>query len=305
MRISPATVHIVEVGPRDGLQNEARQLPTAIKIELIERLVTAGLRQLETAAFVSPRWVPQMADSAAVMAVLPRHAGVSYAALVPNLQGWTAAQAVGLDEIVIFGAASETFSQKNTNCSIDAALARFEPVAAAVKAAGLRLRGSVSCALGCPFEGEISIDAVVKVARAFKALGCDTIDIADTIGVGTPARVQAVLNAVMAVFEPAQIAGHFHDTYGQALVNVYAALEVGITTFHSSVAGLGGCPYAPGATGNLATEDLVYLCNGLGIDTGIDLPALAATGHWIAEQLGHPVASRVGRALNRSQSEHR
>ncbi|WP_031357055.1 hydroxymethylglutaryl-CoA lyase [Caballeronia sordidicola] len=293
----PAKVKIVEVGPRDGLQNEKEFVATEVKIELVNRLANAGLQNVESASFVSPKWVPQMADGAAVMAGIERRQGTIYSALTPNLRGFEAALDAKVDEIVIFGAASEAFSQKNINCSIAESIARFEPVAKAAKEAGLRVRASISCALGCPYQGDVPIEAVVDVVQRMKALGCDEIDIADTIGVGTAGRTREVMAAVSKVFPRERLSGHFHDTYGQAVANIYASLQEGIEIFHASVAGLGGCPYAKGATGNVATEDVIFLLNGLGIETGVDLDQLVEIGDFISQTIGKPSASRVGRAL--------
>jgi hydroxymethylglutaryl-CoA lyase len=293
----PAKVKIVEVGPRDGLQNEKEFVATGVKVELVNRLANAGLQNVESASFVSPKWVPQMADGAAVMAGIERRPGPIYSALTPNLRGFEAALEAKVDEIVIFGAASEAFSQKNINCSIAESIARFEPVAKAAKEAGLRVRGSISCALGCPYQGDVPVDAVVDVVQRMKALGCDEIDIADTIGVGTAGRTREVMAAVSKVFPRERLSGHFHDTYGQAVANIYASLQEGIEIFHASVAGLGGCPYAKGATGNVATEDVIFLLNGLGIQTGVDLDQLVDIGDFISQAIGKPSASRVGRAL--------
>ncbi|CAG4891535.1 hydroxymethylglutaryl-CoA lyase [Paraburkholderia saeva] len=293
----PQSVKIVEVGPRDGLQNEKEFVPTRIKIDLIDRLSAAGFRNVESASFVSPKWVPQMADGAHVMAGIARRPGTIYSVLTPNLRGLEGALAAQADEIVIFGAASEAFSQKNINCSIAESIARFEPVTQAAKAAGLRIRGSVSCSLGCPYQGEVPVASVVDVVERFAALGCDEIDIADTIGVGTPKRTREVFEAVTKVFPRERLSGHFHDTYGQALANIYAALNEGIEIYHASVAGLGGCPYAKGATGNVATEDVLYLMNGLGIETGIDLAQVVAIGDFISTATGKANASRAGKAL--------
>jgi hydroxymethylglutaryl-CoA lyase len=293
----PKFVEVVEVGPRDGLQNEPGLVPLAVKVELVERLAAAGLRNVEAAAFVSPKWVPQMAESAEVMAAIRRRPGTRYSALVPNMKGMEAALAAGVDEVVVFTAASEAFAQKNINCSIAESIERFRPVAQAAHAAGVKLRGSISVALGCPYSGEVTPAAVVAVVQQLADLGCDSIDIADTIGVGTPGAVQAVFDAASRVFALTRLAGHFHDTYGQALANVLAALQLGVASFHSSVAGLGGCPYARGATGNLATEDLLYLLHGLGIDTGVDLRAVVQTGDFITRAIGRPNHSRAGRAL--------
>jgi hydroxymethylglutaryl-CoA lyase len=293
----PASVRIVEVGPRDGLQNEAQTVPTAVKIELIERLGAAGLTAIEATAFVSPKWVPQMADNAQVMAGIRKRPGVAYPVLVPNLQGYEAAAAAGAEEIAVFGAASEAFSRKNINCSIDESLARFAPVAAAAKARNIRVRGYVSCVVGCPYQGDVAPEAVAGVAEKLLAMGCYEVSLGDTIGVGTPGRVQAMLRAVAARVPLARLAVHCHDTYGQALANIYAALELGVTVVDSSVAGLGGCPYAKGASGNVATEDVVYLLNGLGISSGVDLDRLAAAGRYICGELGRAPASRVAQAL--------
>ncbi len=293
----PSKVKIVEVSPRDGLQNEKEFIATPIKIELIDRLSQAGFPNIETVSFVSPKWVPQMADGAQVMAGIQRRPGTIYSALTPNLRGFEGALAAGIDEVVIFGAASEAFSQKNINCSIAESLARFEPVAQAAKAAGLRLRGSISCALGCPYQGETPVESVVDVARRMLALGCDEIDVADTIGVATAVRVGQVMRAVTEIVDPARVSGHFHDTYGQSLANILAAMQAGISIFHSSVAGLGGCPYAKGATGNVATEDVLYMMRGMDIDTGIDLDAVVDIGQWISGHIGHKSSSRAGNAL--------
>ncbi|HUH41333.1 MAG TPA: hydroxymethylglutaryl-CoA lyase [Castellaniella sp.] len=291
-------VKIVEVAPRDGLQNEKQFVDTAIKVQLIDRLSAAGFSNIEAASFVSPKWVPQMADGTQVMAAIERRAGTIYSALTPNMRGFEAALAAGADEVVIFGAASEAFSQRNINCSIAESISRFEPVAAAAKAAGVRLRGSISCSMGCPYQGETPIAAVVDVAERFLKLGCDEIDVADTIGVGTAAQVAQVMRAVGQVADlGTQVSGHFHDTYGQALANIAAALDTGVRIFHSSVSGLGGCPYAKGATGNVATEDVLYLMQGLGMDTGVDLDAVVDIGQWISNQLGRPPGSRAGNAL--------
>jgi hydroxymethylglutaryl-CoA lyase len=293
----PKHVKIVEVGPRDGLQNEKEAVPATVKIELVDRLSRAGFSNIEAASFVSPKWVPQMATSSEVMAGISRRAGTIYSALTPNMQGFEAALASRADEVVIFGSASEAFSQKNINCSIAESIARFEPVARAAKERGLRLRGSISCAFGCPYQGEVPLEAVADVVARMRDLGCDEIDIADTIGVSTPGKTQAVMETAARAFRLDGISGHFHDTYGQALANIYASMEVGVAIFHSSVSGLGGCPYAKGATGNVATEDVVYMMNGLGIDTGIDLEQLVDAGDFISQQLGRKGASRAGNAL--------
>jgi len=293
----PDKVKIVEVGPRDGLQNEKEAVSAAVKIELVDRLSRAGFANIEAASFVSPKWVPQMATSSEVMAGIERRPGTLYSALTPNMQGFEAALGARADEVVIFGSASEAFSQKNINCSIAESIARFEPVARAAKAHGLRLRGSISCAFGCPYQGEVPLSAVADVVGRMRDLGCDEIDIADTIGVSTPRKTQAVMETAARAFALERISGHFHDTYGQALANIYASLEVGVAIFHSSVSGLGGCPYAKGATGNVATEDVVYMLNGLGIETGIDLDQVVEAGAFISQQLGRKGASRVGNAL--------
>ncbi|HEX8785542.1 MAG TPA: hydroxymethylglutaryl-CoA lyase [Telluria sp.] len=293
----PKQVKIVEVGPRDGLQNEKEAVSAAVKIELVDRLSRAGFLNIEAASFVSPKWVPQMATSQEVMAGITRRPGTIYSALTPNMQGFEAALAAKADEVVIFGSASEAFSQRNINCSIAESIARFEPVAAAAKAKGLRLRGSISCSFGCPYQGEVPLESVADVVRRMRDLGCDEIDIADTIGVATPRKTQAVMETAAQAFALERIAGHFHDTYGQALANIYASLEVGVAIFHSSVSGLGGCPYAKGATGNVATEDVLYMMNGLGIETGIDLDQVVDAGAFISQQLGRKGVSRAGNAL--------
>jgi len=293
----PKQVKIVEVGPRDGLQNEKEAVSAAVKIELVDRLSRAGFTNIEAAAFVSPKWVPQMATSGEVMAGITRRQGTLYSALTPNLQGFEAALAAQADEVVIFGSASEAFSQRNINCSIAESIARFEPVAQAAKDNGLRLRGSISCAFGCPYQGDVPLDAVADVVGRMRDLGCDEIDIADTIGVATPRKTQAVMETAARAFTLDRISGHFHDTYGQALANIYASLELGVAIIHSSVAGLGGCPYAKGATGNVATEDVLYMLNGLGIETGIDLDLVVDAGQFISQQLGRKGVSRAGNAL--------
>jgi hydroxymethylglutaryl-CoA lyase len=293
----PKSVKMVEVGPRDGLQNEAKTVPAATKIELVNMLSEAGLKAVEAGAFVSPKWVPQMADSAEVLAGIVRKPGVSYPVLVPNMKGFEAAVAAQVEEIAIFGAASETFSQKNINCSIAESLARFAPVAAAARAKGMRVRGYVSCVLGCPYEGEIKPQAVAEVSAKLLALGCYEISLGDTIGVGTPAKAQAMIDTVAAQVPREKLAVHFHDTYGQALANILATLEQGIAVVDSSVAGLGGCPYAKGASGNVASEDVRYMLGGLGIETGVDLDKLAAAGRFICDYLGRPPSSKVALAL--------
>ncbi|NYT22357.1 hydroxymethylglutaryl-CoA lyase [Alcaligenaceae bacterium] len=293
----PDKVKIVEVGPRDGLQNEKQLIPVDVKVELVNRLARAGFVNVEATSFVSPKWVPQMSDAAEVMARIERRPGTIYSVLAPNMRGFDGALAANADEIVIFGAASEAFSQRNINCSIAESIARFEPVAEAAKAAGLRLRGAISVALGCPYQGEVEPAAVVDVARRLQALGCDEFDVADTIGVATPLQVDRVMKAVTEVIDPARVAGHFHDTYGQALANILASLQAGISIFHASVAGLGGCPYAKGATGNVATEDVLYMMHGMGIETGVDLDAVVDIGQWISGHLGRKSASLAGNAL--------
>ncbi len=293
----PAHVTLVDVGPRDGLQNEARPVHSAHKIELVHRLQDAGLRHVEVTSFVSPRWVPQMADNEQVMAGLKRQPGVRYSVLTPNMKGFEGALAARADEVVIFAAASEAFSQRNINCSIAESIERFRPVAEAAHAHGMTVRAAVSCALGCPYEGEVPIERVADVAQRLLEIGSDHIGIADTIGVGTAGRTKAVMEATLRHVPLDQLSGHFHDTYGQALTNIYACLGLGIHQFDTSIAGLGGCPYAKGATGNVATEDVVYLLHGLGIDTGLDLEALVDAGDYISEVLGRPTASRVARAL--------
>jgi hydroxymethylglutaryl-CoA lyase len=294
----PARVRLVEVGARDGLQNESAIVATAVKLELIRRLADSGLTHIEATAFVSPRRVPQMADHDAVMRGVPRRPGVTYSALTPNLAGFEAAMAAGADEVAVFGAASESFSQKNIHCSIAQSLQRFEDVLRAARARAVPVRGYVSCVLGCPYEGAIAPAAVAQVAAALFDMGCHEISLGDTIGVGTPGRTTAMLEAVSGRVPVERLAGHFHDTYGQALANVYAALQLGVAVFDASVAGLGGCPYALGASGNLATEDLLYMLDGLGIDTGVRLEALLAADRYICEALQRPTQSRV--ALARS-----
>ena len=293
----PTQVTLVEVGPRDGLQNEAVPVSAAHKIELVQRLQAAGCLEIEVTSFVSLKWVPQMADNAEVMAGIVRKSGVRYSVLTPNLKGLEAALLSRPDEIVVFGAASEAFSQRNINCSIAESIERFAPVVAAAHAAGVKVRGAVSCALGCPYQGEVSPDEVEHVVRLMKAIGVDHCGIADTIGVGTPRHVQAVMERALKHYPLAQLSGHFHDTYGQALANIYACLELGVHIFDTSIAGLGGCPYAKGATGNVASEDVVFMLRGLGIDTGIDLDALVDAGGFISALLGRAPVSRAGKAL--------
>jgi hydroxymethylglutaryl-CoA lyase len=293
----PARVKLVDVGPRDGLQNEKEPVPAEVKIRLVHMLQDAGLQEIEVTSFVSPKWVPQMADNAQVMAGIQRKPGVRYSVLVPNMKGFEAAIDSKPDEIVVFGAASEAFSQKNINCSITESIERFAPVVEAARAKNIYVRGAISTAVGCPYEGEIAPERVELVARLMKQIGVQHCGVADTIGVGTPRKVQAAMQAALKHYDIADISGHFHDTYGQALVNTMACLEMGIWQFDSSVAGLGGCPYAKGATGNVATEDVVYMLHGLGIHTGIDLQALVDAGAFISEVLGRPPVSRAGRAL--------
>ncbi len=291
------SVRIVEVGPRDGLQNEPGAVPTAVKLELIERLADAGLPAVEATAFVSPKWIPQMADHVEVLERIRRKPGVSYPVLTPNLKGFEAARAAGATEVAIFGAASEAFSRKNINCSIAESLERFMPIAAQAKKHGIKVRGYVSCVLGCPYEGDIAPSRVAEVAGALFDMGCYEVSLGDTIGVGTPGKTKAMIAACAARVPVERLAGHYHDTYGQALANIYASLECGIATFDSSVAGLGGCPYAAGASGNVATEDVVYMLHGLGIRTGVDLERLAQTGEWICAFLGKPSRSKAATAI--------
>ncbi|WP_137917340.1 hydroxymethylglutaryl-CoA lyase [Hydrogenophaga sp. 2FB] len=293
----PSRVQLIDVGPRDGLQNEKQPVPAATKVELVRRLQAAGLREIEVTSYVSPKWVPQMADNHDVMSSIQRQSGVRYSVLTPNLKGFEAAVQDKPDEIVVFGAASEAFSQKNINCSIAESIERFAPVVEAALAAGIRVRGAMSCTVGCPYEGEIAPERVGYLAGLMADIGVQRVDVADTIGVGTPRKVQAAIEMTLKHYGIDAVSGHFHDTYGQALSNTLAALEMGVWNFQSSVAGLGGCPYAKGATGNVATEDVVYLLHGMGIETGIDLDALVDAGVYISEQLGRPTGSRVARAL--------
>jgi hydroxymethylglutaryl-CoA lyase len=293
----PSRVVLVDVGPRDGLQNEKQTVPAEVKIGLVHRLQDAGLKEIEVTSFVSPKWVPQMADNAQVMAGIQRRPGVRYAALTPNMKGLEGALASGVDEVVVFGAASEAFSQKNINCSIDESIARFAPVVEAARAAGVVVRGAISCALGCPYEGEVAPERVERVARLMKQIGVQHMGVADTIGVGTPVKVQRALEATLKHYSLDDISGHFHDTYGQALGNTLAALEMGVWRYDTSVAGLGGCPYAKGATGNVATEDVVYMLHGMGIETGIDLDKLVDAGHYISEFLQRKPNSRAATAI--------
>ncbi|MDC8785361.1 hydroxymethylglutaryl-CoA lyase [Roseateles koreensis] len=297
MNALPQKVTLVEVGPRDGLQNEKTPVSTEHKAALVAMLQAAGLTEIEVTSFVSPKWVPQMADNLAVMAAIERRADVRYSVLTPNLKGLEAALLALPHEVVVFAAASEAFSQKNINCSITESIERFAPVVQAAHAAGIKVRGALSCALGCPYQGEVSLDEVERVARLMRAIGVDHLGVADTIGVGTPRRVQQALERALRYFPLAEVSGHFHDTYGQALANIYASLEVGVHTFDASVAGLGGCPYAKGATGNVATEDVVFMLNGLGIDTGVDIDRLVDAGAFISGVLGRAPVSRVARAL--------
>lgn len=292
-----AQVRIVEVGPRDGLQNEAHPVDTATKLELIARLAAAGLRDIEATAFVSPRWVPQMADHAQVMAGLPRAEGVNYPVLTPNLRGYEAALAAGAHEVAVFAAASESFSRRNINCSIAESIERFAPILEAASRDGVRVRGYVSCVLACPYEGAVAPQQAAAVAARLHQMGCYEVSLGDTIGAGTPDRVSRLLEAAAAKIPLAQLAGHYHDTYGMAVANVHASYRFGLRVFDSSVGGLGGCPYAKGATGNVATEDLVYLFDGLGVHTGIDIDALVDCAAWISAALGRAPASRVARAL--------
>jgi hydroxymethylglutaryl-CoA lyase len=293
----PHRVRLIDVGPRDGLQNEKQPVPAAVKVELVHRLQAAGLKEIEVTSFVSPKWVPQMADNAEVMAGIHRDAGVRYSVLTPNLQGFEAALKTKPDEIVVFGAASEAFSQKNINCSIAESIERFAPVVKAARDAGIAVRGAMSCTVGCPYEGDIAPERVGYLAGLMKSIGIQRVDVADTIGVGTPRKVQAAMEATLKHYALNDVSGHFHDTYGQALVNTMAALQIGVWNFQSSVAGLGGCPYAKGATGNVATEDVVYMMHGMGIDTGIDLDKLIDAGVFISEALGRQPNSLVSRAV--------
>ncbi len=293
----PARVKLVDVGPRDGLQNEKQPVAAVTKIALVHKLQEAGLRDIEVTSFVSPKWVPQMADNAEVMAGIQRLPGVRYSVLTPNMQGYEAAVLCRPDEIVVFGAASEAFSRKNINCSIAESIERFAPVVAAARAAGIHVRGAMSCTVGCPYEGDVSPERVGYLAKLMKDIGVQHVGVADTIGVGTPRKIQAAIEATLKHYALDDISGHFHDTYGQALANTLASLELGVWQFDTSVAGLGGCPYAKGATGNVATEDVVYLLHGMGIETGIDLDRLVDAGAFISEALGRPTGSRVARAL--------
>ncbi len=293
----PADVRIVEVGPRDGLQNEKVEISTVDKISLIDQLSATGLRSIEATAFVSPKWVPQMADASDVLAGITRKDGIAYPVLVPNEQGYERARAAGAMEVAVFTAASEAFNLKNTNAGIEESLRRFQPVLARAKADGVRVRGYVSTVLGCPYQGAVPVAEVVRVARSLHAMGCYEVSLGDTIGIGTPAKARAMLKAVAAEVPMAALAIHFHDTYGQALANVLACLEEGVAVVDSAVSGAGGCPYAKGASGNVASEDVVYMLHGLGISTGVDLDALAETGRWLAARLGRETGSKVGKAL--------
>jgi hydroxymethylglutaryl-CoA lyase len=297
MAVLPSKVTLVDVGPRDGLQNEKQTIAAEVKVELVDRLTDAGLRNIEVTSFVSPKWVPQMADAAEVMARIRRGPGVVYSVLTPNMKGFEGALAARADEIVVFGAASEAFSQKNINCSIAESIERFRPVAEAARAHGIRVRGAISCAMGCPYQGEVKPEAVGYVAKLMKDIGVQHCGVADTIGVATPRATQAAMQAALKHYELADVSGHFHDTYGQAIGNIYACLEMGISTFDTSVAGLGGCPYAKGATGNVATEDVLYLLQGLGIATCIDLSRVVAIGQWVSGILGRKAFARAGNAI--------
>jgi len=292
----PRRVKLIDVGPRDGLQNEKQPVPAAIKIELVQRLQAAGLKEIEVTSFVSPKWVPQMADNAEVMAGITRMDGVRYSVLTPNMKGFESALLSKPDEVVVFGAASEAFSQKNINCSIAESIERFAPVVKAARDAGIAVRGAMSCTVGCPYEGDVAPERVAYLAGLMKSIGIQRVDVADTIGVGTPRKVQAAMEATLKHYALNDVSGHFHDTYGQALANTLASLQMGVWNFQSSIAGLGGCPYAKGATGNVATEDVVYMMHGMGIDTGIDLDALIDAGAFISQALGRTPNSLVARA---------
>ncbi len=293
----PRRVKLIDVGPRDGLQNEKQPVPAAIKIELVQRLQAAGLKEIEVTSFVSPKWVPQMADNAEVMAGIARIDGVRYSVLTPNMKGFESALLCNPDEVVVFGAASEAFSQKNINCSIAESIERFAPVVKAARDAGIAVRGAMSCTVGCPYEGDVAPERVAYLAGLMKSIGIQRVDVADTIGVGTPRKVQAAMEATLKYYALNDVSGHFHDTYGQALANTLASLEMGVWNFQSSIAGLGGCPYAKGATGNVATEDVVYMMQGMGIETGIDLDALIDAGAFISQALGRQPNSLVARAI--------
>ena len=293
----PSRVRLIDVGPRDGLQNEKTPVPAVVKIELVHRLQQAGLQEIEVTSYVSPKWVPQMADNHEVMSGITRQSGVAYSVLTPNLKGFEAAVLDQPDEIVVFGSASEAFSQRNINCSIAESIERFAPVVQAALAAGIRVRGAMSCTVGCPYEGDIAPERVAYLAGLLQGIGVQRVDVADTIGVGTPRKVQKALEATLQHFGIDEVSGHFHDTYGQALSNTLAALELGVWNFQSSVAGLGGCPYAKGATGNVATEDVVYMLQGMGIETGIDLDLLIDAGAYISGFLDRKPNSRAANAL--------
>jgi hydroxymethylglutaryl-CoA lyase len=297
------SARIVDVGPRDGLQNEPGEVPTEVKLELIERLADAGLPAIEATAFVSPKWIPQMADHTEVLAKLRRKPGVSYPVLTPNLKGFEAARAAGATEVAVFGAASEAFSKKNINCSIAESLERFRPIASEAKKHGIKVRGYVSCVLGCPYEGEIKPERVAEVAAALFEMGCYEISLGDTIGVGTPGKTRVMIEACTKRVPIKHLAGHYHDTYGQALANIYASLDLGMSTFDSSIAGLGGCPYAAGASGNVATEDVVYMLHGLGIQTGVDLERLVEVGEWICGFLNKSSNSKAGKAMSAKRAK--
>jgi hydroxymethylglutaryl-CoA lyase len=298
----PKHVKIVEVGPRDGLQNEKQMIPAVVKTELVNRLASCGFLNVEATSFVSPKWVPQMADAAEVMAGIARRPGTIYSVLTPNMKGLEGAIIAKADEVVIFAAASEAFSQRNINCSITESIERFRPVAEAAHSNKMRVRAAVSVAFGCPYQGAVPVSAVVDVLQRLADLGCDEIGIADTIGVGNAQQTLIVMEAAAKVYPLQQLAGHFHDTYGQAIANIFASLQVGVSTFDSSIAGLGGCPYAKGATGNVATEDVLFLMNGLGIHTGIDLDAAVDVGQWISKHLGREAHSRAGNAIAKKRS---
>lgn len=293
----PTRVKLLEVGPRDGLQNEKQPVPASTKVHLIHLLQNAGLREIEATSFVSPQWVPQMADNVEVMTHIQRRSGVRYSVLVPNMRGFEAAMPLQPDEIVVFGAASESFSQKNINCSIAQSIERFAPVVQAARAAGIYVRAAMSCTVGCPYEGDIAPRQVAYLAKLMKDIGVQHIGVADTIGVGTPIKVARAIEAALQHYDINDVSGHFHDTYGQALANTLQALSMGVWQFDTSVAGLGGCPYARGATGNVATEDVVYMLHGMDIDTGIDLDKLIDAGHFISQHLGRPTQSRVAQAI--------
>ncbi|RMX08673.1 hydroxymethylglutaryl-CoA lyase [Corticibacter populi] len=299
----PHKVKLVDVGPRDGLQNEKQLVPAEVKIGLVQRLQAAGLREIEVTSFVSPQWVPQMADNAQVMAGIERRPGVRYSVLVPNMKGFEAALPSRPDEIVVFASASESFSQANINCSIAGSIERFAPVVEAARAKGIHVRGAMSCTVGCPYEGEVAPEQVVRLAGLMRQIGVQHVGVADTIGVGTPRKVQKALEAALRHYALDDVSGHFHDTYGQAVANTLAALELGVWQFDTSVAGLGGCPYAKGATGNVATEDVVFMLDGMGIETGIDLDKLVDAGLYISDYLGRPSQSRAGTAIARKRPQ--